>query len=190
MRGRQPQNPQAMPMYREFTMSFTPPPAAAGPRRRTLFTGAAGALGVLGITTGCSDGAAADGTAPDEDSPAARRIRTSAADLRRALLAEYDGTADAHPALGGRLKPLRAAVARQAEALEGSGSSRGAAPAREQDVPAGEKAALAALAKAERQAADAHTAALTDAPPQLARLLASIAAAGAAHAYLLGKEEA
>lgn len=177
-------------MYREFTMSFTPQPAAAGPRRRTLFTGAVGVLGVLGITTGCSDGASADGSAPDEDSPAARRLRKSAADLRRALLAEYDGTAEAHPKLEGRLKPLRAAVARQAEALEGSGSSRGAAPAREPDVPDGEKAALAALAKAERRAADAHTAALIDAPPQLARLLASVAASGSAHAYLLGKDDA
>lgn len=44
---------------------------------------------------------------------------------------------------------------------------------------------LKALAAAERRAADAHAEALVHAPPELARLLASLAAAGAAHAYLL-----
>ncbi|WP_329380856.1 hypothetical protein [Streptomyces sp. NBC_01716] len=45
--------------------------------------------------------------------------------------------------------------------------------------------AVKALAAAERRAADAHADALVHAPPELARLLASLAAAGAAHAYLL-----
>ncbi|MFI6086126.1 hypothetical protein ACIBBB_35230 [Streptomyces sp. NPDC051217] len=45
--------------------------------------------------------------------------------------------------------------------------------------------AVKALAAAERRAADAHAEALVHAPPELARLLASLAAAGAAHAYLL-----
>ncbi|NJQ02240.1 hypothetical protein [Streptomyces zingiberis] len=52
-------------------------------------------------------------------------------------------------------------------------------------VPAERDAALAALARAERRAADARTRALVTADPELARLLASVAAAGAAHAYLL-----
>lgn len=179
-------------MDREFTMPLTPPPAAAGPRRRSVFTGVLGALGVLGVTTGCSAGATADGATPNEDSPAARRLRRSAAGTHRALLAEYDGTIAVHTGLEKRLKPLRDAVARQTRALTGAGSSRerGTARAGRSDVPGGEKAALAALAKAERHAADAHSAALTEAPPQLARLLASVAAADAAHAYLLGKDDA
>jgi hypothetical protein len=45
--------------------------------------------------------------------------------------------------------------------------------------------ALKNLAGAERRTTEAHTAALMDAPPELARLLASLAAASAAHAYLL-----
>ncbi|MGW1926601.1 hypothetical protein ACWCQ0_47515 [Streptomyces massasporeus] len=52
-------------------------------------------------------------------------------------------------------------------------------------VAADPGAALKELAAAERAASDAHTAALVTAPPEYARLLASVAAAGAAHAYLL-----
>ncbi|MEV4500821.1 hypothetical protein [Streptomyces klenkii] len=55
-------------------------------------------------------------------------------------------------------------------------------------VPGDEKAALAALADAERRTADTRTKALGSTPPELARLLASVAAAGAAHAYLLGSD--
>ncbi|MGW1728584.1 hypothetical protein ACWCQK_37580 [Streptomyces sp. NPDC002306] len=54
--------------------------------------------------------------------------------------------------------------------------------------PAGagtEKDALAGLATAERTLADQRAKALLDLPGELARLLASVAAAGAAHAYLL-----
>lgn len=52
-------------------------------------------------------------------------------------------------------------------------------------VPADAAAAVRELAAAERTTADAHTAALSGAPPEYARLLASVAAAGAVHAYLL-----
>ncbi|MEU8622712.1 hypothetical protein [Streptomyces sp. NPDC048623] len=52
-------------------------------------------------------------------------------------------------------------------------------------VPADPAAALRNLTAAERATADTHTAALLTAPPEYARLLASVAAAGAAHAYLL-----
>ncbi|MFE3742972.1 hypothetical protein [Streptomyces sp. NPDC059134] len=52
-------------------------------------------------------------------------------------------------------------------------------------VPADPAAALKELAAAERRTCDAHTAALMEAPPELARLLASLAAASAGHAYLL-----
>lgn len=55
-------------------------------------------------------------------------------------------------------------------------------------VPAREKDALADLAAAERALADLRTKALLDVPGELARLLASVAAAGAAHAFLLTEE--
>ncbi|TGY91096.1 hypothetical protein E5Z02_33570, partial [Streptomyces rhizosphaericola] len=45
--------------------------------------------------------------------------------------------------------------------------------------------ALRELAAAERRRADAHAEALLTAEPELARLLASVAAGAAAHAYLL-----
>ncbi|MCI0385176.1 hypothetical protein [Streptomyces sp. CNQ085] len=56
-------------------------------------------------------------------------------------------------------------------------------------MPADPGRALAALADAERTAADALTRALDGAPPELARLLASVAAAGAVHVYLLTEGE-
>ncbi|TXL84120.1 hypothetical protein [Streptomyces sp. IB2014 016-6] len=62
----------------------------------------------------------------------------------------------------------------------GDGAS-GPAPS----VPADPGAAIRELAAAERRASDAHADALVHAPPELARLLASLAAADAAHAYLL-----
>lgn len=49
------------------------------------------------------------------------------------------------------------------------------------------KDALAELASAELALADERTLALVDVPGELARLLASVAAAGAAHAFLLTK---
>ncbi|MFD9006785.1 hypothetical protein ACFV0T_38605 [Streptomyces sp. NPDC059582] len=62
------------------------------------------------------------------------------------------------------------------------------APSSAASSPAGvgtEKDALAWLATAERTLADQRAKALLDLPGELARLLASVAAAGAAHTYLL-----
>ncbi|MFF9848326.1 hypothetical protein [Streptomyces litmocidini] len=66
-----------------------------------------------------------------------------------------------------------------------SASGKPAAPAAPVRVAADPRAALQELAAAERGASDGHTAALLAAPPEYARLLASVAAACAAHAYLL-----
>ncbi|MEU9701767.1 hypothetical protein [Streptomyces sp. NPDC047981] len=52
-------------------------------------------------------------------------------------------------------------------------------------VPADPALALKDLAALARRTADAHGAALLGAPPEYARLLASVSASGAAHAYLL-----
>ncbi|MFD0382513.1 hypothetical protein ACFQ2B_09055 [Streptomyces stramineus] len=138
------------------------------------------------LLAGCSgDSAASAGPA------AARRRRATATGRESAALLErYDATLAAHPALASRLGPLRAEVVRHAEAFgagaAASPSASAPAPTARQNVPGEEKAALAALAEAERRTADARSAALVTAPAELARLLASVAAAGAAHAYLLG----
>ncbi|MGW1379454.1 hypothetical protein ACWD6P_35015 [Streptomyces sp. NPDC002446] len=160
-------------------------------RRRTLLAGAA--LGGAALLTGCSED---DGPDRDEDSFAADRLRERAARDSTALLARYDATLAAHPALEERLRPLRSEVARHARAFTGQDaapSPSGApsrAPAREAaapSVPGDEKAARGALADAERRLADARAKELLTASPELARLLASVAASGAAHAYLLSE---
>ncbi|WP_405745111.1 hypothetical protein OG422_23185 [Streptomyces sp. NBC_01525] len=199
-------------------------------RRTTLLAGAA--LGAAPLLTGCSDDS---GPPRARQTAAAERLRAAAAGDSTRLLARYDATLAAHPALGPRLGPLRAEVARHAEAFgarpaggsgapsptdgpespagpsapgasgkpdasEGSDASpKAEAPGKAaaskkpaagsaasgSGVPGDEKAARAALADAERRLADARARTLRTAPPDLARLLASVAAAGAAHAYLL-----
>ncbi|GAA0459761.1 lipoprotein [Streptomyces olivaceiscleroticus] len=163
-------------------------------RRRALLAGAA--LGSAALLAGCSEEPAAS---DDMDSAAGRTLLDKGARDSGALLARYDATLTAHPALERRLRPLRDEVARHVGAFtfpEATGSpsatpSATASPSRTPErqrapkVPGTEKKALAALAEAERHTADLRTAALVSAPPEVARLLASIAAAGAAHAYLL-----
>lgn len=167
-------------------------------RRRTLLAGAA--LGGVALLAGCAED---DGPGGREHSSAADRLRERSARDSTALLARYDATLHAHPALEPRLRPLRAEVARHAEALgadrtasEGPAHDAGApsstpspraARPSAPPVPQDERAARAALAGAERTLADTRTKALTAAPPELARLLASVAAAGAAHAFLLAE---
>ncbi|MEU7073842.1 hypothetical protein AB0B30_25160 [Streptomyces narbonensis] len=142
---------------------------------------------------------------------AALRLRSVTA--ARGLLERYDAVLSAHPALAPRLAPLRRSVAAHAKALGEGGTtvtpvaSSPSAPAtpspsasatasttasatassgpKPPPVAVDPRAALKELAAAEREASDRHTAALVTAPPEYARLLASVAAAGAAHAYLL-----
>lgn len=179
-------------------------PKVALTRRRTLLAGAA--LGGVALLTGCSQD---DGPGRTEHSRAADRLRRRSARDSTALLARYDATLAAHPALEPQLRPLRSEVARHAEAFTGEraapspGGGAGDDPARDAGAPASgpaphgsrrpsgpqvprdERVARTALADAERKLADVRTKALAAAPPELARLLASVAAAGAAHAYLL-----
>ncbi|MEU5104590.1 hypothetical protein AB0H07_20210 [Streptomyces sp. NPDC021354] len=159
-----------------------------------------GAAAGAALLAGCSGDSGsrpdASGSRSDEE-----RLRTRGARDSAALLARYDATADVHPRLADRLGPLREETARHLEAFRSAdqpasasasaspsasaSASASAGKARAADVPKDEKQALTALARAERRTADARTAALRDAPPELARLLASVAACGAAHAYLL-----
>ncbi|MGZ9933725.1 hypothetical protein ACXNSR_28060 [Streptomyces sp. NC-S4] len=172
-------------------MSWTLP---SRPSRRSLLAGAAGAAGAA-LLTGCSDGPATDAalTVPLE-----RRMREAAVRDSARLLERYDSTAAAHPALASRLAPLRAAVAAHTAALSPtpsappspspsrSGGTGAAAPAASgEPVPPKPDEALTALADAERSLSESRTIDLAGAPGELARLLASVAACGAVHAYLL-----
>lgn len=167
-------------------------------RRRSLLAGASGLLAVTAGTTGCTADAGDDGLSPAERrrrADAGRELRRAAARDSEVLLSRYTSTAAAHPALAERLAPLRDAVARHVEAFGGGG--RGTQPRGDRDGPDGNHTAVpgdperarAALADAERRTADARTRALVDAPPELARLLASVAASGSTHALLLTEGE-
>ncbi|MGV9456773.1 hypothetical protein [Streptomyces sp. NPDC003635] len=169
-------------------MPFTPPPRMpSGPRRRSLLASAAGAA----LLVGCSSDSDTDGTGGSPS--AADRARARAARDSAELAERYDAVITVHPALAERLGPLRAAVVRHAEAFGGtaarvatpSASASASPSATAPAVPSDEKGALAALAAAERTLVDRRTEALVELPGELARLLASVSAAGAAHVYLL-----
>ncbi|MGW4163565.1 hypothetical protein [Streptomyces sp. NPDC004788] len=169
--------------------------------RRTLLT--AGAAGTAAALTGCT---ASPDTGPRKPGAAERAAAEEAALRRRSatasrdLMLRYDAVTGAFPALTARLAPLRAAVAAHAKALAEGGTPPAPGPSGSASlspspspsrppavihVPATPAAALRDLAAAERATADTHTAALLTAPPEYARLLASVAAAGAAHTFLL-----
>ncbi|WP_328536366.1 hypothetical protein [Streptomyces sp. NBC_00344] len=162
-------------------------------RRRLLsVTGAAGA----GLLTGCSKRPAAHRTQGAAAPDATTALRQRSARASGTLLALYDAVLAQHtdPGTGALARPLRDAVALHVSALSPAAATPGPSPSRTRSaspapappaVPAGREDAVKALAAAERRTADTHTAALAGAPPELARLLASIAAASAVHAYLL-----
>ncbi|WP_399889812.1 hypothetical protein ACGH7X_28345 [Streptomyces sp. BBFR51] len=179
-------------------MSFSPSPGPrSGPRRRSLFASAAGAA----LLVGCSGGSDSGGTGADPS--AADRARARAARDSEELAERYAAVIAAHPGLAERLRPLRAEVVRHAEAfgavraaspkasvsVSPSVSARAAGPADDSGaVPAAEKDALALLAGAERKLADRRAGVLLEVPGESARLFASVAAAGAAHVYLLSAD--
>ncbi|MDH6700528.1 hypothetical protein [Streptomyces sp. MAA16] len=178
----------------------SPPRTLAGPRRRSVLAAAVGAA----LLAGCSSGPDGDDESADGSSAALRAQERAARDSV-ALRERYDATIAAFPALAVRLAPLRAEVDRHARAFgwtphSGGGRTPGAggteatrtpsapssvSPVSPSPSAATEKDALAALAGAERALAERRTAALQDVPGEPARLLASVAAAGAAHVYLL-----
>ncbi|MFI9807953.1 hypothetical protein ACIHEJ_26910 [Streptomyces sp. NPDC052301] len=162
-------------------MPYPPPPRTpSGPRRRSLLASAAGAA----LLVGCSAGPDSGTGGPS----ATARARARAARDSGELLEHYDAVLAAHPGLAQRLRPLRAQVAAHARAFGGGTKPTSATPsASPVSVPATEKGALAGLAAAERSLADQRAKDLLEAPDETARLLASVAAAGAAHAYLLAE---
>ncbi|MFE7132897.1 hypothetical protein ACFVIM_18770 [Streptomyces sp. NPDC057638] len=159
-------------------------------RRRVLaVTGALGA----GALAGCSDGADTRGRAPGAETTRETVLRKRLAAASGTIRDHYDATIRRHPQLTARLAPLRASAAAHMTALGGTttapATAPSGAPAAPPAVPADPAAALTALAGAERRAAAARTTALADAGPELARLLASLAAASATHVYLLTAQE-
>ena len=184
-------------------MPYPPPPRTpSGPRRRTLLASAAGAA----LLAGCSAGSGGDEENTSGSMSATARVRARAARDSSGLAERYDAVIAAYPALAERLAPLRAEVVRHTEAFGGSvpkpktgnagseespGTGAGTGTASPSASPSGatvpgtEQGALVELAAAERALADRRTTALLDVPGEPARLLASVAAAGAAHAYLL-----
>ncbi|MET9502233.1 hypothetical protein ABZY42_10955 [Streptomyces sp. NPDC006622] len=199
-------------------MPFPPPVRTPrGPRRRTLLASAAGAALLAGCSAGEEDsGKKASGDSPSASVEGRARARAAADSA--GLVKRYDAVLAVHPTLVARLAPLRAEVVRHLTAFGGAGgvataspsapapespaaapsASAGASvsgappgavpPAPSVVVPANAKDALADLAGAERTLADRRVTALAEVPGELARLLASVAAAGAAHAYLLTEE--
>ncbi|MET8038138.1 hypothetical protein [Streptomyces sp. NPDC005345] len=182
----------------------------SGPRRRTLLAAAAGTFALAGCSADEPSGDTTGGSRPS----LADRARARAARDSTTLAGRYTAVIAAHPDLEKKLAPLRADVAGHARAF-GAGSSAGssaspsaaasgtapgsasgsptpspsasasASASASSDVAARPKDALSELATAELALADERTQALVDLPGELARLLASVAAAGAAHAYLL-----
>ena len=167
----------------------SPPRVPPGPRRRSLLASVAGGALLVGCSGGTGSGE--EGTA---GSPSVvERIRVQAARDSRGLVGRYDAVLAAHPTLAERVGPLRAEAVRHMEAFGESvtasspsvSGSASPSPSPSATVPSTEKDALAQLAAAERALADRRAKALLEVPGELARLLASVAAAGAAHAYLL-----
>jgi hypothetical protein len=160
---------------------------------------------LAGCSSGAQDGEEGGGSTSGDPS-VTERARARAAQQSNGLVARYDAVLAVHPTLAVRLAPLRAEVVRHVEAFgsvhkasaspspsspasssspSSPASSAPAASAAPSAAPVTERDALAGLAAAERALADRRATELLDVPGELARLLASVAAAGAAHAYLL-----
>jgi hypothetical protein len=171
-------------------VSFTlPSHTRSGLRRRSLLAGAAGAALLVGCSSEDDSSTAAAGPS------AAERARARVARDSEVLAERYAAVIAAHPALAATLTPLRAEVVRHAKAFGGADApSESASPSASGSpsplpvrVPTDEKSALAELATAERKLADRRAKALLEVPGELARLMASVAAAGAGHAFLLAE---
>ncbi|MCT9009685.1 hypothetical protein [Streptomyces rhizosphaerihabitans] len=197
-------------------MSFPlPSRTPSGPRRRTLLAAAAGAFALAGCSAPEPSSDTTGGSPSAADRARARGARDSAtlADRYTAVIAAHPDLAGRlgplraevvrHvQAFGGGSAGASASpsspssAASPSESSSGSpstsssGSSAASASASAGVSPgaaARPKDALADLAAAELALADERTQALVEVPGELARLLASVAAAGAAHAFLLTK---
>ncbi|MCJ0872357.1 hypothetical protein [Streptomyces sp. AP-93] len=183
------------------------------PSRRALLAGAAGIAGTA-LLSGCTEGSppAADPEVPLERRMRETAVRESERLLERydATTAAHPALAQRLAPLRASVAAHTAALADEGPPAASSAPSRSAsAPARSSSpapsssaapsgaaaaappaagaapVPAAPADALTALADAERSLAEARTISLAGAPGELARMLASVAACGHVHAYLL-----
>lgn len=164
--------------------------------RRSLLGTAVGlvaAVPLAGCTSGSGAGSSASAT-PDPDEVA----RRTAAAAEQLLADQAAATVAAHPALAARVTPAQRAHQAHADELTrglpatsrtpapgGSGGPTVPASPSAPVVPVAPSAALAGLATAQTAAATAITARLGAVSPDLARLLASVAASDTAFASLL-----
>ena len=166
-----------------------------GRRRLLALVAGAPVLGAAALVAlpGCAADPrpkAAPGARSSLDADVKLRWRAVASEQR--LLALHAATVAAHPDLEGRLAPLTAHHEEHLTVLRDDGPLPfGAAPdapgVSAPEVPGEAGAALAAVAEAERAAADARVVAcLAAAGPRLAAVLASIAASEAGHGVVLG----
>ncbi|MFD6926115.1 hypothetical protein ACFV99_38670 [Streptomyces sp. NPDC059944] len=185
----------------------------SGPRRRTLLAAAAGTFALAGCSAADPSGDTTGGSRPSAaDRARARAARDSTAlagryaaviaahpDLGKKL-APLRADVVGHARVFGAGKAGSSASAPGTASPSASGSptaspsgsasastsaSASASASTSSDVAARPKDALTELATAELALADERTQALVELPGELARLLASVAAAGAAHAFLL-----
>ncbi|MET9408251.1 hypothetical protein ABZX90_21180 [Streptomyces sp. NPDC002935] len=196
-------------------MSFPlPSRTPSGPRRRTLLAAAAGAFALAGCSTPepSSDTTGGSPSAADRARARAARDSTTLAGRYTAVIAAHPdlekrlgplqaevvrhAKAFGGGSAGSSVSPSASASASSSKSASapapGSGSASAspdvtASASASPEVAARPKDALADLASAELALADERTQALVEVPGELARLLASVAAAGAAHAFLLTK---
>ncbi len=159
--------------------------AGTDPTRRAVLAG-----GVLLLGGACTG---AQSSTPRSLLSAQQRLaRRTATDIRQ-LSDRYAATLAAHPSLRARLMPLAAEHDAHASALErlvprptATPSPRPSAPTR--TVPSTAAEAITALAATEQVAATRRAREALKAAPELARLLASIAACEAVHAAVLAAQ--
>ena len=172
------------------------PPGENLPGRRQVILGAAAAAATTTVLAGCLPG-------DDEPEPPDPELllRARVADEVRSLAAQYAATVDRFPAARSELATLgaeheeharallpRRAARALASATATAGPSRSASATASPSAPpvaATLGAARAQLAEAERAASRRRMRQLRGRSPELARLLASVAACEAAHAALL-----
>ena len=158
--------------------------------RRGLLVGL-GALTVAGAATACGSDAATTSPDPSPGSTGAApdALRRDVATAERMLIASYDAAISAHPQLEGPLAVIRGQHADHLAAMGGEGADpvAGPAPSAAATPGAGTAAeAVADLRRAEQAAARERRASCVAADdPELARLLALIAASEQSHAAAL-----
>ena len=143
--------------------------------RRAVLIGATGVAGA-GILTACANGTETSAAAADP-------VSAEVAGAEQALIAQYQAFITAFPELSVGLTPLLEQHADHAKAI-GVKAPATSAPVAAADA----RTAIAVLADAERAAAKARRAscvAATD--PELARIVALIAASEASHAPALSR---